>query len=273
MKFVAFGGLGGVHLASCLRFARSWCRWTPYPQQVTAILASVPCLRRLRGSQRTSTASVPEPAWHRNLRKKRQLARGIVAAAGLGFAVDNSRVAAAAARLCGHHGSAMVPSLATAAPGRKADWYCHKCGIDKVTFGKFDNCHFCGGAKRICHGGPAPKKASGGVRDRPSTAQRQVEQQRKADRAAKTSAAGAAAFDKRVAELQSANAAKDKLLKAANAEVKQLKAAVPAAVAAEPPGDSFAGGAAHLQGQAGQIVWPNWGASCWDPCGDPQPRG
>ena len=146
-------------------------------------------------------------------------------------------MAAAAARLCGHHGSAMVPPLATATPGRKADWYCHKCGVDKITFGKFDSCHFCGGAKRVCHGGPAPKKASGGVRDRPSTAQRQVDRQRTADNTARGRALGAVAFDKRVAELKAENVAKDKLLKAANAEVKQLRAAPPAAVAAVPPGD------------------------------------
>ena len=128
-----------------------------------------------RGAWGTTT----EEAWHRNLRKKRQWARGIVAAASLGFDVADSEVAAAAARLSDHHGS-MVPALGARA-AKKDDWFCRIC-LDKhgkpfKNFGHRKDCHVCAVDKGKCHLRDVPKgsASAGGQRVKPSLAQRQVD--------------------------------------------------------------------------------------------------
>ena len=53
----------------------------------------------------------PEPAWHRNLRRRRQTARGIVAAQKLGYPISPPVAAAAEARLLAHHSADHTMSL------------------------------------------------------------------------------------------------------------------------------------------------------------------
>ena len=103
-----------------------------------------------------------EPAWHRNLRRSRQQARGILAAHKLGFAVRATTLQTAANRLRGHHGSAVGPigALPMGQNG-KCDWFCNRC---KTKDGKrFDNtgfrthCILCKAEKGRCHSGDKPK--------------------------------------------------------------------------------------------------------------------
>ena len=116
-----------------------------------------------------------EPSWHRNLRRSRQRARGLLAAHRLGFLVSPATLQSAAAKLQHHHGS----SVGTFEPlpmgeGKKPDWYCGRCkGKDG---GKFLNFHFrtsckmCQVAKGKCHGGDKQRNGAPTM----SLAERQV---------------------------------------------------------------------------------------------------
>ena len=103
-------------------------------------------------------APVQEPAWHRNARRDRQRARGLVLAAGLGFAVPTSVVNSATAALSRHHGSAA--EMVRSGPGKLNNsiaqnaWKCLVCSEhDTLEAGAFwvgqhkTHCPKCGLAK------------------------------------------------------------------------------------------------------------------------------
>ena len=70
-------------------------------------------------------APVKEPAWHRNDRRKRRVARGLVSAADIGLAVPAAVVDSARGLLLGHHGSANMVRSTIA----QNAWKCPVCSM------------------------------------------------------------------------------------------------------------------------------------------------
>ena len=95
-----------------------------------------------------------EPSWHRNQRKQRQLARGVVAATKLRVDLGATARNDAFKRLSCHHGSA-IGSMAP--QEKKHDWLCKSCkGADGKPFCNFGFrlvCKHCNIGKGSCFGG------------------------------------------------------------------------------------------------------------------------
>ena len=126
-----------------------------------------------------------EPSWHRNQRKKRQLARGVLAAVRLGVVIDNHIASSAFHRLNNHHGSAVGKVVGSTSSmsirGSDAHWQCRLCktkGEPTFNFGHRTSCFGCKVDKGKCHGGPAKDRraqnAAKAQSSLPSLAERQV---------------------------------------------------------------------------------------------------
>ena len=171
---------------------------------------------------------MPEPAWHRNQRKQRQLARGLLAAYKLGVPVDTKTFNDAALRLSCHHGSsvgAVGPRpMAFEKGGGKgggkeggSEWKCKRClDFDGMPFKNRSfrtHCFKCNVHKGKCHGGEV--KAIGNPTK--SLAQRQMDDMAKKDKHLKQQLAR---------------------LEKENAELKKESEGSPSGVPPRPPEDS-----------------------------------
>ena len=100
---------------------------------------------------------VKEASWHRNLRKNRQQARGVLAANKV-RALPESITSRAVRLLFKHHGS----SIGTMVQKEKQMWLCKTCkGSDGKHYRNNAfrlSCHICGVGKGSCFGGPVPTK-------------------------------------------------------------------------------------------------------------------
>ena len=127
--------------------------------------------------------------------------------------------------------------------GKKSAWLCSIClgkdGLPYKNFGHRMDCNICAVSKGKCHLGPAaPSGSPGGVRDRPSLAQRQIKDAAAAD--AKTKADATKQLKDQGKKLQ-ASLDQVKKLQAQLDEAKKQQAAEAEQVPAAAPGVAAAG--------------------------------